>query len=82
MLKLKINAQEGNQQIKLSDGTFGQLTGVRIPTGVFGQEVIQWTFLSVDQIHEGFVYAGPFYDGLVIDSLNAKDQYEVKIVNK
>lgn len=81
MLTLNINANLGNQEVVLSDNSYGQLSEIRVfgsPTG--GSQVIQWTFTSTGHKHEGFVFAGNLTEGLVIDSITGKDQYKVHFV--
>ncbi|GAA6237440.1 hypothetical protein [Apilactobacillus micheneri] len=78
MLKLNVNTNFGNQEIKLSDNSTGQLSGVRIPVGM-GQQVVQWTFISTGQKHENFVYTGQLSEGQIINSMNNSDQYKIHL---
>ncbi|MFD1125966.1 hypothetical protein ACFQ22_11450 [Lentilactobacillus raoultii] len=83
MLTLNINGQLGNQEVVLSDNSYGQLSGIRIfgtPAG--GAQVIQWTFTATGHKHEGFVYAGNLTEGLVINSITGKDQYKIHFIKQ
>ncbi|WP_283678663.1 hypothetical protein [Lentilactobacillus sp. Marseille-Q4993] len=82
MLTVYINGNEGNQEVKLSDGTLGQLSGVRISGTTMNSfaNTVQWTFASVGRRHEGFVYSGEFFDGQVIKSINGNDTYRLRFV--
>ncbi|WP_268913185.1 hypothetical protein [Lentilactobacillus sp. SPB1-3] len=80
MLTLYVNGNLGNQEVEISDGTTGQLSGIRIGGSVLNNNslTIQWTFVSVGGFHEGFVFAGSFEDGMIIDSINGTEKYQIK----
>ncbi|GAY73144.1 hypothetical protein [Lentilactobacillus kosonis] len=81
MLTLYVDGNLGNQEVELSDGSTGQLSGVRIGGSVLGNNglTVQWTFVSVGGVHEGFVYAGMFSDGMTIESISGKEKYQIKM---
>ncbi len=77
-LTININPNFGNQQVRLSDNTIGQLAGIRaFGSSMAGNQVIQWTFISTGHFHEGFVVAGQLQEGQVIKSVNGNDEYKV-----
>ncbi|AQW22169.1 hypothetical protein PL11_009655 [Lentilactobacillus curieae] len=81
MLTLYVDGNLGNQEVELSDGSTGQLSGVRISGSILGSNsmAVQWTFISTGRAHEGFVYSGAFSDGMIIESMSGKEQYQIKI---
>ncbi|UDM31673.1 hypothetical protein [Lentilactobacillus laojiaonis] len=81
MITLNINGNLGNQQITLSDNSVGQLSGVRVFSSfTSGRDVVQWTFVTIGNVHEGFVYAGDFAEGQEISSINGNTIYKVHFV--
>lgn len=78
MLKINIDGNLGNQEVILSDKSTGQLTGIRAFGAInSANEVVQWTFIPANKDHESFVFAGNLYEGLVIESINGKNQYKI-----
>lgn len=83
MLTINVNGNLGNQEVVLSDNSVGTLTGARVfGSALSGNQVVQWTFISTEHQHEGFVYAGQLVEGLVIQSMNGNDTYRIHFTNK
>ncbi|MCY9806739.1 hypothetical protein OXT66_04155 [Lentilactobacillus senioris] len=81
MITLSLNGQLGNQQVSLSNGSEGQLSGVRIFGGVPGQvQTVQWTFIPGAPELEGFVFAGSFTEGQVIKSITGLNTYKIHFI--
>ncbi|WP_172189437.1 hypothetical protein [Lentilactobacillus kribbianus] len=78
MITMNLNGNMGNQQVRLSDGNYGQLSGVRVFGSIPGTvQAIQWTFIPAAAELEGFVFAGSFEEGQVIRSINGKNEYKI-----
>lgn len=81
MITLSLNGNLGNQQVNLSNGVGGQLSGVRIFGGTPGQvQTVQWTFIPAAPELEGFVYAGAFEEGQIIKSINGVNTYKIHFI--
>lgn len=81
MITLSLNGNAGNQQVKLSNGAGGQLSGVRIFGGAPGQvQTVQWTFIPGAAELEGFVFAGQFEEGQVIKSITGLNTYQIHFI--
>ncbi|KRM93733.1 hypothetical protein [Lentilactobacillus senioris] len=81
MITLNLNGNLGNQQVNLSNGAKGQLSGVRIFGGIPGQvQTVQWTFVPGAPELEGFVFAGSFEEGQEIKSITGLNTYKIHFI--